>query len=66
VLSFKPATQTFILTGHGTERDEQLARELGAFAYLEKPVDIEKLTKTLQEAYRKIKEDREAEGRQQT
>jgi DNA-binding NtrC family response regulator len=50
-----------ILTGHGTERDEQLARELGAFAYLEKPVDIEKLTQTLREAYRKTKEDREAE-----
>jgi len=31
-----------------------LAMELGAFAYLEKPVDIEVLTKTMKDAYNQI------------
>ena len=29
--------------------------ELGAFAYLQKPVDIDKLSRTMQDAYRKVK-----------
>jgi DNA-binding response OmpR family regulator len=49
-----PDTQVIILTGHGSEREEALARELGAFAYLHKPVDIEVLAKTMKEAYRRI------------
>ncbi|MFH1737917.1 MAG: response regulator [bacterium] len=60
-----PKIEVIILTGHGSEKDEELARELGAFAYLQKPVDIEKLTQTMKEAYRNIEkqassdEDRE-------
>ena len=46
--------EVIILTGHGSEKDRELAMELGAFAYLEKPVDIEILTKTMKEAYEKI------------
>ncbi|RJP68541.1 MAG: response regulator [Candidatus Abyssobacteria bacterium SURF_17] len=49
-----PGVEVIILTGHGTEKDEQLTRELGAFAYLEKPVEIDKLAKTVKEAYEKI------------
>ncbi len=51
-----PATEVIILTGHGSEREERLAHELGAFAYLQKPVDIDKLAETMKAAYRKVKE----------
>ncbi|MDI6775784.1 MAG: cytidylate kinase family protein [Syntrophales bacterium] len=49
-----PNVEVIILTGHGTEREEILARELGAFAYLKKPVDIDVLSQTMKEAYRKL------------
>jgi two-component system response regulator CpxR len=49
-----PQVEVIILTGHGSEREEALARELGAFAYLEKPVNIEVLSQTMKEAYRKL------------
>jgi CheY-like chemotaxis protein len=51
-----PETQVIILTGHGGEREEAIARELGAFAYLRKPVDIDVLAKTMKEAYRAVDE----------
>ncbi len=51
-------TEVIILTGHGTEAEEELARELGAFAYLRKPVDIEVLTETMKAAYRRLEETR--------
>jgi len=53
-----PGIEVIILTGHGTEKDETLARELGAFAYLQKPVDIDKLTQTMKDAYAKIEGQR--------
>lgn len=49
-----PSVEVIILTGHGSEREEKLSEELGAFAYLHKPVDIDVLTKTLKEAYKKV------------
>ena len=53
-----PETEVIILTGHGSATEEELAAELGAFAYLRKPVDIEVLTETMQAAYRKIETTR--------
>ena len=50
----RPHVEVIILTGHGSEQDRNSAMELGAFAYLEKPVDIEVLTKAMKEAYNKI------------
>lgn len=50
----RPHVEVIILTGHGSEKDKSLAMELGAFAYLEKPVDIDVLTKTMKDAYNKI------------
>jgi DNA-binding NtrC family response regulator len=47
-----PQVQVVILTGHGSEQDEAEAKRLGAFAYLQKPVDIEKLIITLKNAYK--------------
>lgn len=49
-----PNVEVIILTGHGSEREETLAKELGAFAYLHKPVDIDVLASTMKEAYKKI------------
>ena len=57
-----PKIEVIILTGHGTEKDESLARELGAFAYLQKPVDIDKLTQTMKDAYKKIENERASLG----
>lgn len=50
----KPNVEVIILTGKGSEEDKKRCMELGAFAYLEKPVDIEVMTKTMKEAYAKI------------
>ena len=49
-----PETEVIILTGHGSTAEEELAAELGAFAYLRKPVDIDELTQTMRAAYLKI------------
>ena len=46
--------EVIVLTGHGSKKDEETCLKLGAFAYLQKPVDIEKLSETMQAAYRKI------------
>ncbi|RJP17511.1 MAG: response regulator [Candidatus Abyssobacteria bacterium SURF_5] len=55
-----PNVEVIILTGHGTEKDAILTRELGAFAYLEKPVEIEKLAQTVKAAYEKIRKEKVA------
>jgi len=57
-----PDVEVIILTGHGSEREERLAKELGAFAYLHKPIDIDELTTIMKEAYRKL-EKKKAEKR---
>jgi len=50
----EPNIEVIVLTGHGTKKDEEMCMEFGAFAYLEKPVDVEVLTKTLHAAYAKV------------
>jgi DNA-binding response OmpR family regulator len=47
-----PQIEVIILTGHGSEAEERLAFDLGAFAYLHKPVDIEVLAEHMQAAHR--------------
>ncbi len=54
VKSTRPDVEVIILTGHGTEKDRDVCMGLGAFAYLHKPVDIEVLSRTLQEANAKV------------
>ena len=54
-----PRTEVIILTGHGSDAEETLAAELGAFAYLRKPVDIDELTETMKAAYRKLEAARQ-------
>jgi len=45
-----PSVAVIILTGHGSEKDRELCMSLGAFAYLEKPVDIDELSDTMKRA----------------
>ena len=52
-----PGVQIIMLTGYGSEKDEQEARNLGVFEYLKKPVSFEKLMKTITEAYKNKFED---------
>ncbi|MFH1349755.1 MAG: response regulator [Pseudomonadota bacterium] len=51
-----PEIEVIILTGHGSEADREVCMELGAFAYLQKPVDIDLLSDTLKRANEKIQE----------
>lgn len=50
----KPEIEIIILTGHGSEEDRKRCMELGAYAYLQKPVDINNLTAVIDEAYKKV------------
>ena len=52
-----PNIQVIILTGHGTEKHEEEAKRLGAFDYLEKPVNLDVLVKKMKAAYRRKMED---------
>jgi two-component system response regulator CpxR len=52
----RPEIEVIILTGHGSEADRELCMKLGAFAYLQKPVDIDLLSKTLKKANEKIRQ----------
>jgi DNA-binding response OmpR family regulator len=47
-----PNIQVIILTGHGTDRDEDESRRLGVYDYLKKPVDIEVLVGRIKAAYK--------------
>ncbi len=49
-----PNIEVIILTGHGSEADRETCMNLGAYAYLQKPTDVEKLSATIAEAYKKI------------
>ncbi len=49
-----PEVEVIILTGHGTAKDREDCLELGAFAYLNKPVNIEELSATIKAANDKV------------
>jgi CheY-like chemotaxis protein len=53
----RPEIEVIILTGHGSEQDRKTCEELGAFAYLQKPVDIDVLTHTLKQANEKMRQN---------
>jgi two-component system response regulator CpxR len=56
----RPDIEVIILTGHGDEKDRKICVELGAFAYLQKPVDIDLLTDTLKRANEKVQKKKGA------
>jgi DNA-binding response OmpR family regulator len=51
-----PSVEVIILTGHGSEKDETIARRLGAYDYLNKPVDLDSLMDRIKKAYRKVQQ----------
>ncbi|MFZ7111181.1 MAG: response regulator [Desulfatiglandales bacterium] len=55
-----PEIEVIILTGHGSEADRSICMELGAFAYLQKPVNIDVLSEMLKKANEKIRLKKEA------
>ena len=46
-----PDVEVIILTGHGSDREQAEAEDLGAFAYLRKPVNVNELAQLMREAY---------------
>ncbi|MGO9015201.1 MAG: response regulator [Dissulfurispiraceae bacterium] len=46
-----PNMQVIILTGHGTEKDDEEAKRIGGFDFLRKPADIDLLMTKIKEAY---------------
>lgn len=55
----KPDIEVIILTGHGTDKDKARCMDMGAFAYLQKPADIDLLAETMKKAYEKISEKKQ-------
>jgi len=60
VKSEHPDVEVIVLTGHGSKEVEKLCMELGACAYLEKPVDVDTLAQTMRDAYRKLHQKKQA------
>ena len=54
----RPEIEVIILTGKGSTADKARCAEMGAFGYLEKPVDIEQLSHMLKEAHGQIERRR--------
>ena len=51
VKATRPEIEVIILTGHGSEKEEEEARRLGAFEYLQKPADTSELLGTVRSAW---------------
>ncbi|HWR89058.1 MAG TPA: response regulator [Dissulfurispiraceae bacterium] len=49
-----PKIEVIMVTGHGSDKDAEEAKQLGGFDFLKKPVDIETLMNRIREATRKI------------
>jgi DNA-binding response OmpR family regulator len=47
-----PNVEVIILTGHGSEKDEEAARSLGAFDYVRKPADLDTLVPRIKNAFK--------------
>jgi two-component system response regulator CpxR len=60
----RPEIEVIILTGHGSDADRETCMRLGAFAYLQKPVDIDVLSETLKKANEKIRLAKDSRARQ--
>jgi DNA-binding NtrC family response regulator len=47
----RPNIEVIVLTGHGSRDDQEQCMAMGAFAYLQKPVDIDELGDILNKAH---------------
>jgi two-component system response regulator CpxR len=61
----RPEIEVIILTGHGSEADRETCMKLGAFAYLQKPADIELLSDTLKRANEKVQHAKDLRKRKE-
>lgn len=52
--ALNPEIEVIVLTGHGSGDDKKECMELGAFAYLHKPVDLSQLTEIIDKAHGKV------------
>ena len=50
IKEFRPAIQVIMLTGHGSLESAKATGKLDAFAYMEKPCDLEALVEKIEEA----------------
>ncbi len=57
-----PHTEVIVLTAHGSDAQKHEALEMGAFAYLRKPADIDELAELMRAAYRKARGEGAAGG----
>ncbi len=46
-----PNVEIIMLTGHGSEKDEEVARSLGVFNYMKKPADLKSLMQFIKGAF---------------
>ena len=53
IKSGHPSVEVIVLTGHGSPRDREECLNLGAFAFLQKPVDLEDLSEVMRQALKK-------------
>jgi CheY-like chemotaxis protein len=58
----QPEMEVIILTGHGSDADRETCMKLGAFDYLQKPVDIDKLSEAIKRANEKIRKRQAEKG----
>ncbi len=56
IKSGHPQVEVIVLTGHGSPRDREECLKLGAFAFLQKPVDFEDLSLVMRKALKKRQE----------
>jgi len=54
-----PAVKVIILTGHGNDSAKEEVYKLGAFDYMNKPADIDRITSRIKDAYREIQREME-------
>ena len=47
-----PEIQVIVLTGHGSDKDEEEVKKLGGFDFLNKPADIETLAHKIKVAFK--------------
>ncbi len=52
-----PFIQVIVLTGHGSEQDRKTCMDLGAYAYFQKPVDIDQLHTAIRQSLEKTLTD---------
>lgn len=51
----RPEIEVIVLTGHGSDSERKMCLDLGAFDYLQKPVDIDHLSDVLKKAHENIR-----------